>query len=77
MVSSNLKNNKYYFIEAKLYKLTESVIPHQTLCQHQLGYLRPTVWHLKALYMKTWQTSLLFLKLLRIQNLKRKKWGGH
>jgi len=28
-----------YFIEAKIDKLTESVIPHQTLFQHDLGYL--------------------------------------
>ena len=31
-----------YFIEAKLYKLTESV-PHQTLFQHELGYVCPSV----------------------------------
>jgi len=33
-----LKNAKNYCIEAKMHKLTESVIPHQTLFQHQLGY---------------------------------------
>jgi len=38
-----LKNDKKIFIEAKLYKLTESVIPHQTQFQHQLGYMWPTV----------------------------------
>ena len=38
-VSKNLKNAKNYFIEVKIYKLTESVIPHQTLFQHQLGYV--------------------------------------
>jgi len=32
-----LKNAKNYFIEAKIYKLTESVIPHQILFQHQRG----------------------------------------
>jgi len=37
-----LKNAKNYFIEAKIYKLTESVIPHQTLFQHQLGCVWPT-----------------------------------
>ena len=42
-VSTNLKNDKNYLIEAKLYKLTESVIPHQTLFQRQLGYVWPTV----------------------------------
>jgi len=30
---------KNYFIEAKIYKLTGSVIPHQTLFQHQLAYM--------------------------------------
>jgi len=38
-----LKIDKNYFIEAKLYKLTESVIPHQTLFQHELGYVWLTV----------------------------------
>ena len=31
--SGNLKNAKNYFIEAKMYKLTESVIPRQTAFQ--------------------------------------------
>jgi len=39
MVTRNLKNAKNYFIKAKLYKLTESVIPHQTLFHHELGYV--------------------------------------
>jgi len=30
-------------IEDKIHKLTESVIPLQTLVQHQLGYVWPTV----------------------------------
>jgi len=30
-------------MEAKIYKPTESVIPHQTLFQHQLGYVWPTI----------------------------------
>jgi len=38
-----LKTAKKDFIEAKIYKLTESVIPHQTLFQHQLGYVWPTI----------------------------------
>jgi len=38
-----LKNAKNYFIEAKMCKRTESVIPHQTLFQHQLGYVGPTI----------------------------------
>jgi len=33
---------KKYFIEAKIYKLVESVIPHQILFQHQIGYVWPT-----------------------------------
>jgi len=32
-----LRNAKNYCIEAKIYKLTESVIPHQTPFQHELG----------------------------------------
>jgi len=43
MVSRNLKNAKNYFIEAKIYKQTESVMPHQTLFQHELGYRWPTI----------------------------------
>jgi len=31
MVSRNLKNAKNYFSEAKIYKLTESAIPPQTV----------------------------------------------
>jgi len=34
-----LKNAKNYFIAAKIYKLTELMIPHQTLFQHELGYV--------------------------------------
>jgi len=34
-----LKNAKNYFIEAKIYNVTESMIPHQTLFQHELGYV--------------------------------------
>jgi len=39
MVSGNLKTAKYYFIEAKTYEL----IPHQSLFQHELGYMWPTI----------------------------------
>jgi len=35
--TKNLKNTKIYFIEAKIYKLTESAIARQTLFQHELG----------------------------------------
>jgi len=38
-----VKNAKNYFIEANIYKLTELVIPHQTLFQYQLGYVWPTI----------------------------------
>ena len=33
--------------------------------------------NLKSSLHKTWQTLLLFLKPLQIQNLTKKKWGGH
>jgi len=33
------ENAKNHFIEAKIYKATESVIPYQTLSHHQLGYV--------------------------------------
>jgi len=42
-VRKNMKNAKKFFIEAKIDKLTESVIPHQTLFQHQPGYVWPTI----------------------------------
>jgi len=38
-VTRNFKNAKNYLIEAKFDKLTESVIPHQTLFQHELGFV--------------------------------------
>jgi len=38
-----LKNAKNCFIEAEIDKLTESVIPHKTLFQHQLGYVWQTI----------------------------------
>ena len=34
--SRNLKDTKNHFIETKVYKITESVTPHQTLLQHQV-----------------------------------------
>jgi len=42
-VTRNLKNAKNYLIEARIYKLTESVIPHQTLLQHELGCVWPAI----------------------------------
>jgi len=57
------------------------VTPRQTLFHHQLGF---TAWlcvadHLtwKPLHRKRDKHHFYFLKPLQIQNLKRKKWGGH
>jgi len=36
--SINLQNAKIILSKRKLIKLSESVIPHQTLFQHQLGF---------------------------------------
>jgi len=41
-VSRNLKNSKRHFIEAKVYKLTESVPPHNS-GSTSIGYVRPTM----------------------------------
>ena len=41
--SLNLKNAKNYFIEAKIDKLSESGIPHQTLFQREIGYVWSTI----------------------------------
>jgi len=38
-----LKNGKNYVIEAKINKLTESVIPYQNLFRHQIGHVWPTI----------------------------------
>jgi len=67
-----LKNAKNYFIEAKIDKLRESVMPHQTLFQHQFGYVFSLPSNMKTSSHKTRQTSLLFFKPLQIQNLKKK-----
>jgi len=42
-----MKNAKNHFIEAKMHKLTESVIPHQSLFQHQPCCVWPTIQHEK------------------------------
>jgi len=55
-----LKNAKSYFIEAKMYKLTESVIPHQTLFQHQLGYVWPTIKHVKLFTQNVTNITFIF-----------------
>jgi len=73
MVSKNFKNAKNCFIEAKIYKLTESVIPHQLCFNMNLPMCSlPPI--MKRTPHKTWHTSRLFLKPLQIQYLKRKKW---
>ena len=43
MVCRNVKNAKNYFIQTEMCKLTELVIPHQTLFQHQLDCVWPTI----------------------------------
>jgi len=50
------------------------VIPHQTLFQHQLGYVWPTIYHEK-LFTRNVTNTTFILKSLQIQNLKRKKGG--
>jgi len=70
-----LKNTKNYFIEAKIYKLTESVILHQTLFQHQLGYVWPSIKHKKLFRQNVTNITFIF-ETSPIQNLKRKKWGN-
>jgi len=55
-----------------MYQLTESVIPHQTLFQHQLGYVWPTIKHAK-LFTQNVANITYNLKPLQMQNLKRKK----
>jgi len=60
-----LKNTKNYFIEAKIDKLTESVIPQQTLLQHQLGY--------ETLFSQN-MTNITFI-FETSPNTKPKEWG--
>jgi len=72
-VSRNLKNAKYHFIEAKIDELTES-------SGTTLNSVSTSTWlcvtpNMKSTSRKTWQTSLLFLELLQIQNLKTKSGG--
>jgi len=68
-----LKNAKYPLIEAKIDKLTES-------SDTTPNYVSTSTWlcvisNMKSTPHKRWQTSLLFLELLQIQNLKRKSGG--
>ena len=73
-VSRNLKHAKYHFIEAITDKLTESsnTTPNSVSTSTWLC----VTFNMISTSLKTWQTSLLFLELLQIQNLKRKS-GGH
>jgi len=67
-----LKNGKYLFTEAKIYKLTESsdTTPNFVLTS---TWLRVTS-NMKSTSHKTWQTSLIFRTSPNI-NLKRKSGG--
>jgi len=72
-VSRNLKYAKYHFIEAITDKQTES-------SNNTPNSVSTSAWlcvtsNMKSTSHKTWQTSLLFLELLRMQNLKRKNGG--
>jgi len=72
-VSRNLKHATYHFIEAITDKLTEpsNTTPNSVSTS---TWLCLTSNMISTLH-KTWQTSLLFLELLQIQNLKRKSGG--
>ena len=72
-VSTNLKNAKYHFNEAKIDTVTEfsDTIPNSV---SRSTWLCVTS-NMKSTSRKTWQTSLLFLELLQIQDLKRKSGG--
>ena len=72
-VSRNLKNAKYHFFEAKIDKLTEcsDTTPNSVSTSTWLFATS----NMKSTSHKTWQTPLLFLELLQIQNLKRKSEG--
>jgi len=70
-----LKNAKNYFIEAKIHKLTESVIPHPTLFQHQLGYVWPTIQHDKLFTQNVTNITFIFETFPKTK-LQRKKCGA-
>jgi len=71
-----LKNAKNHFIEAKIYKLTELVIPHPTLFQHQLTYVWPTIQHEK-LFTQNVTNITFILETSPNTKPKEKKVGGH
>ena len=72
-VSRNLKHAKYHCIEAITDKLTESsnTTPNSVSTSTWLCVTSNMI----STSHKTWQTSLLFLELLQIRNLKRKSGG--
>jgi len=72
-VSRNLQHTKYHFIEAITDKLTESsnTTPNSVSTSTWLFVTSNMI----STSHKTWQTSLLFLELLQLQNLKRKSGG--
>ena len=55
-----MKNARNYLVEAKTYKLTESVIPHQTLFQHQLGHVRFTIYNEKLFTQNVTNITFVF-----------------
>jgi len=67
-----MENSKNCFIEAKIYQLTELVIPHQTLFQHQLAYVWPTI-KLVKLFTQNVTNTTFILKPLQMQNLMKKR----
>ena len=72
----NLKNAKNYLSQLKFIN-KQNHWYHTKLCFNinLAMYGLPSI--MKSSSPKTWQTSRLFLNPLQIQNLKRKKWGGH
>ena len=72
-VSRDLKHAKYHFVEAITDKLTESsnTTPNTVSTSTWLCVTSNMI----STSHKTWQTSLLFLEHLQIQNLKQKSWG--
>ena len=70
-----MNNAKNYFIEATIYKLTESVIPHQTLFQHQHGYVWPAIKHENLITQKVTNITFIF-ETSPNTKLKENKVGG-
>jgi len=68
------KMRKIMLSKLKFIKISESVMPHQTLFQHQLGHVQ----HLtrKAIHTKSDKHHLYFWNLIKYKT-KREKCGGH